>query len=92
MADLRQILTDKAVARLPYAEEKQYKVRDTEVAGFFVLIGKRKKSFMARGEFWRDGVREFAVQDWGVRGTLYAGGSKQGEGCAGINCAWSEAR
>ena len=43
MADLRQILTDKAVARLPYAKEKQYKVRDTEVAGFFVLIGKRRK-------------------------------------------------
>ena len=62
MADLRQILTDKAVARLPYAKEKQYKVRDTEVAGFFILIGKRRKSFMAQGEFWRDGVREFAIQ------------------------------
>jgi integrase len=62
MAELRQILTDKAVARLPYAKEKQYKVRDTEVAGFFVLIGKRRKSFMAQGEFWRDGVREFAAQ------------------------------
>jgi hypothetical protein len=62
MADLRQILTDKAVARLPCAKEKQYKVRDTEVAGFFVLIGKRRKSFMAQGEFWRDGVREFAAQ------------------------------
>jgi site-specific recombinase XerD len=62
MADLRQILTDKAIARLPYAKEKQYKVRDTEVAGFFILIGKRRKSFMAQGEFWRDGVREFAIQ------------------------------
>jgi integrase len=62
MADLRQILTDKAVARLPYANEKQYKVRDMEVAGFFVLVGKRRKSFMAQGEFWRDGVREFAAQ------------------------------
>jgi integrase len=62
MADLRQILTDKAVARLPYAKEKQYKVRDTEVAGFFVLIGKRRKSFMAQGECWRDGIREFAAQ------------------------------
>ena len=37
-------------------------MRDTEVAGFFVLIGKRRKSFMAQGEFWRDGVREFAAQ------------------------------
>jgi integrase len=62
MEDLRQTLTDKAVARLPYAEQKQYKVRDPEVAGFFVLIGKRRKSFMAQGEFWRDGVREFAAQ------------------------------
>src|ERR1700716_1685543 len=62
MEDLRQTLTDKAVARLSYAEQKQYKVRDTEVAGFFVLIGKRRKSFMAQGEFWRDGVREFAAQ------------------------------
>jgi integrase len=62
VSDLRQILTDKAVARLPHAMQKQYKVRDTEVAGFFVLIGKRQKSFMAQGEFWRDGVREFAAQ------------------------------
>jgi integrase len=62
MADQRQVLTDKNVARLPFAREKQYKVRDRELPGFFVLIGKRRKSFMAQGEFWRDGVREFAAQ------------------------------
>jgi integrase len=62
MADHRQILTDKNVGRLPFAREKQYKVRDSELPGFFVLIGKRRKSFMAQGEFWRDGVREFAAQ------------------------------
>jgi hypothetical protein len=62
MTDPHQILTDKSIARLPYAEDRQYKVRDAEPAGFFVLVGKRKKSFMAQGEFWRDGVREFAVQ------------------------------
>jgi integrase len=62
MTDPHQILTDKLIARLPYAEDRQYKVRDVELAGFFVLVGKRKKSFMAQGEFWRDGVREFAVQ------------------------------
>jgi integrase len=62
MTDSRQILTDKSIARLPYAKEKQYKVRDTELAGLFLLVGKRKKSFMAQGEFWRDGYREFAVQ------------------------------
>jgi Arm domain-containing DNA-binding protein len=37
-------------------------VRDQELAGFFVLIGKRRKRFMVQGEFWRDGVREFALQ------------------------------
>jgi hypothetical protein len=42
--------------------EKQHKVRDSELPGFFVLIGKRRKTFMAQGEFWRDGVREFTAQ------------------------------
>src|ERR1700757_3284410 len=62
MADLRQTLTDKVVLNLPHADNRQYKVRDAELPGFFVLIGKRRKSFMAQGEFWRDGVREFAVE------------------------------
>jgi integrase len=62
MADQRQLLTDKAIARLPYAPDSQYKVRDTELHGFFVLVGKKKKTFMAQAEFWRDGVREFAAQ------------------------------
>jgi len=62
MADQHQILTDKSIVRLPFAGDKQYKVRDSELPGFFVLIGKRRKSFMAQGEFWRDGVREFAAQ------------------------------
>lgn len=53
------LLTDQAVARLPLAPEGSYKVYDTEVAGFFVKVGKRQRTFMARGEFWRDGVREF---------------------------------
>jgi hypothetical protein len=44
MADQRQMLTDKSIARLPLAGQKQYKVHDTELPGFFVLIGKRRKS------------------------------------------------
>lgn len=62
MAGNRQLLTDKAIARLPYATDNQYKVRDTELPGFFVLVGKKKKTFMAQAEFWRDGFREFAAQ------------------------------
>lgn len=53
------LLTDQAVARLPLAPAGSYKVYDTEVAGFFVKVGKRQRTYMARGEFWRDGVREF---------------------------------
>src|SRR5579864_9648095 len=78
MADQRQVLTDKNVARLPFASEKQYKVRDSELPGLFVLVGKRRKSFMAQGEFWRDGVREFAAQvklgDFGLMTTREARG------------------
>ena len=77
MADQRQALTDKSIALL-CAGEKQYKVRDSELPGFFVLVGKRRKTFMAQGEFWRDGVREFAVQvklgDFGEMTTRQARG------------------
>jgi len=62
MSDRHQTLTGKNVADLPFAAEGQYKVRDCELSGLFVLVGKRRKSFMARGEFWRDGVREFTAQ------------------------------
>ena len=62
MADTRQTLTDKVILNLPYSDDGQYKVRDADLSGFFVLVGKRRKSFMAQGEFWRDGIREFAVQ------------------------------
>ncbi len=56
------LLNDKAIARLPYTNTGQYKARDTELAGFFVQVGKRSKSFMVEGEFWRDGVRELRAQ------------------------------
>ncbi len=51
------------------AESGQYRVRDTEIRGFLILVGKRKKTFMAEGEFWREGVREFRaskkIEDFG---------------------------
>lgn len=54
------LLTDPSVARLPFAASGQYKVRDAELAGFFVQVGKRSRTYMAQGEFWRNGLREFA--------------------------------
>ena len=58
----RLSLTDKSVAQLPQAAIGQYKARDTELKGFFVLVGKRSKTFMVQGEFWREGVREFSIR------------------------------
>lgn len=56
------LLTDKAIAKLPFAQHGQYKVRDAELKGFFVRVGKRSKTYMVQGEHWRDGFREFAAQ------------------------------
>jgi integrase len=56
------LLTDKAIAKLPFAAEGQYKVRDAELKGFFVRVGKRSKTYMVQGEHWRDGFREFSAQ------------------------------
>jgi len=60
MADLKLSLSDKAIAKLPFADVSQYKVRDTELAGFLVLVGRRTKTFMAQGEFWNRGKRQFS--------------------------------
>jgi len=43
MADVRILLTDKAIARLPAPKDGWYLARDTELKGFFVVVGKRKE-------------------------------------------------
>src|SRR3954470_15224710 len=58
MPDTRIALTDKAVAKLPLAMGGQYLARDTELAGFFVLIGKQKKTYTIQGDLRRDGLRK----------------------------------
>lgn len=56
------LITDKALAKLPYASSGQYKVNDTELKGFVLVVGKRTKTFAAQGAYWRDGLREFAAR------------------------------
>ena len=57
MSDLKATLNDKMISRLGLADKGQYLVRDTELKGFFLVIGTRKKTFTVQGEFWREGKR-----------------------------------
>jgi integrase len=58
VSDLKATLSDKIVGRLPPAEKGQYVVRDTELRGFFLVVGTRKKTFTVQGEFWKGGKRQ----------------------------------
>ena len=40
MTDIRISLTDKTIAQLPAPKDGWYLARDTELKGFFVVIGK----------------------------------------------------
>ena len=58
MPDTRLALTDKSVSSLPLAEKGQYLARDTDLKGFFVLIGRTRKTYTIQGDLRRDGLRK----------------------------------
>jgi len=67
------LLTEKSINKLPFADLGQYVVRDSELGGFYLNVGKRTKSYMVHGEFWEDGVREFVQRKKvGVHGAISA--------------------
>jgi integrase len=51
-------LTDKAILNLPFAAAGQRLVRDAELSGFFVVVGKRTKTFMIQGDLRGNGKRQ----------------------------------
>jgi integrase len=55
------LLTDRAVGALPQHPAKQVDYRDTEVRGFFVRVGARRKTYMIQGDLRKDGKR-FSVK------------------------------
>ena len=57
MMDLRLSLTDRTVASLELATSGQYFARDTDLSGFMVLVGKRRKTFVVQGERRKAGKR-----------------------------------
>ena len=62
MADVRILLTDKAIARLPVPKEGWYLARDTELKGFFVVVGKRKRTFTVQGDLRQGKKRVSSVR------------------------------
>jgi len=62
MADIRILLTDKMIAQLPTPKDGWYLVRDTELKGFFVVVGKRKRTFTIHGDLRRDGKRASSIR------------------------------
>ncbi|MBR0706269.1 tyrosine-type recombinase/integrase [Bradyrhizobium liaoningense] len=62
MTDIRISLTDKAIAQLPAPKEGWYLARDTELKGFFVVIGKRRRTFTVQGDLRRGGKRASSIR------------------------------
>src|SRR3981189_3599628 len=62
MADIRILLTDKTIAQLPNPNDGWYLARDTELKGFFVVVGKRKKTFTVQGDLRQEGKRASSVR------------------------------
>ena len=58
MSNLRLALTDKNLIGLPLAHDRPYIARDTDLGGFFVVVGKTSKTFTIQGDLHReDGSR-----------------------------------
>jgi integrase len=62
MADVRLLLTDKAIVQLPAPDDGWYLARDTELKGFFVVVGKRKRTFTVQGDLRKNNRRVSSVR------------------------------
>ena len=62
MADIRILLTDKMIAQLPTPKDGWYLARDTELKGFFVVVGKRKRTFTVQGDLRQNGRRASSIR------------------------------
>jgi hypothetical protein len=62
MTDIRISLTDKTIAQLPASKEGWYLARDIELKGFFVVIGKRRRTFTVQGDLRQGGKRASSIR------------------------------
>jgi integrase len=63
-------LTDKAILNLPFTAAGQRLVRDAELSGFFVVVGKRTRTFMVQGDLRANGKRQSVRLKVGEAGEL----------------------
>ena len=61
MAGVRVHLTDKEVSHLPIPEEGWYLARDADLKGFFVVVGRKTKTFTVQGDL-RVGARRQTIR------------------------------
>jgi hypothetical protein len=62
MADIRILLTDKAIGQLPAPDDRWYLARDSDLNGFFVVVGKRKRTFTVQGDLRKGGQRVSSIR------------------------------
>lgn len=62
MNDIRIPLNDKGIAQLATPKEGWYLARDTELKGFFVVVGKRKRTFAVQGDLRQGGKRASSIR------------------------------
>ncbi|MBR1298994.1 integrase arm-type DNA-binding domain-containing protein [Bradyrhizobium sp. AUGA SZCCT0042] len=62
MPDIRITLSDKTIAQLPAPEDGWYLARDTELKGFFVVVGKKKRTFTVQGDLRQGGKRASSIR------------------------------
>lgn len=70
MGDLRAVLSDKMIEKLPFANGGQYTVRDTELRGFQLVVGVRRKTFGVQAEHWKNGQRRSHKMTLGYAGEM----------------------
>lgn len=62
MTDIRLLLTDRVIEQLPAPEKGCYLARDTELRGFFVVVGKWKRTFTIQGDLRQGGKRLSSIR------------------------------
>jgi hypothetical protein len=55
-------LNDLFVANLEFCKGRPYKINDSIVPGFSIVVGRRTRTYVATGEYWKNGFREISTR------------------------------